>query len=71
MFGAYVNRLEHAYNVNMINGENTQASESRIRDTDMSKEMLEYSKNNILSQVGQTMLAQCNQNKNMVMQLLQ
>lgn len=70
-FGAYVNRLEHAYNVNMINSENTQASESRIRDTDMSKEMLEYSKNNILSQVGQTMLAQCNQNKNMVMQLLQ
>lgn len=70
-FGAYVNRLEHAYNVNMINSENTQASESRIRDTDMSKEMLEYSKNNILSQVGQTMLVQCNQNKNMVMQLLQ
>lgn len=55
----------------MINSENTQASESRIRDTDMSKEMLEYSKNNILSQVGQTMLVQCNQNKNMVMQLLQ
>lgn len=71
IFGAYTNRLEHAYNVNNINSENTQAAESRIRDTDMAKEMAEYSKNNILSQIGQSMLAQCNQSKNQVMQLLQ
>lgn len=70
LFGAYTNRLEHAYSVNNINSENTSSAESRIRDTDMAKEMTEYSKNNILSQVGQSMLAQCNQSKNQVMQLL-
>lgn len=71
IFGAYTNRLEYAYNVNNINSENTQAAESRIRDTDMAKEMAEYSKNNILSQVGQSILAQSNQNKNQILQLLQ
>ena len=71
LFGAYTNRLEHAYSVNSINSENTQSAESRLRDTDMAQEMMEYSKNNILSQVGQSILAQCNQNKNQVIQLLQ
>lgn len=49
----------------------TQSSESRIRDIDMAKEMVELSKNNILNQVGQAMLAQANQQPGMVLQLLQ
>ena len=50
--------------------ENTQAAESRIRDTDMASEMVEYSKNNILSQAGQSMLAQANQSTQGVLSLL-
>ena len=60
-FGAVQNRMEHTIN-NLDNiSENTTASESRIRDTDMAKEMVTYSKNNILAQAGQSMLAQANQ----------
>ena len=69
--GALQNRLEHSIaNVDNIS-ENTQAAESRIRDTDMAEEMVEYSKNNILAQAGQSMLAQANQSTQGVLSLLQ
>lgn len=69
--GATQNRLEHTYdNLNNIS-ENTQAAESRIRDTDMAAEMVSYSKNNILQQAGQSMLAQANQANQGVLSLLQ
>ena len=70
-YGAVQNRLEHTI-ANLDNfSENVQASESRIRDTDMSESMVEYSKNNILLQAGQSMLAQANQINQGVLQLLQ
>jgi flagellin len=69
--GAIQNRLEHTIN-NLDNVvENTTAAESRIRDTDMAEEMVEYSKSNILAQAGQSMLAQANQSTQGVMNLLQ
>ena len=69
--GAVQNRLEHTI-ANLDNVvENTTASESRIRDTDMAEEMVEYSKNNILAQAGQSMLAQANQATQGVLALLQ
>ncbi len=69
--GAVQNRLEHTIS-NLDNVvENTQAAESRIRDTDMAEEMVEYSKNNILAQAGQSMLAQANQATQGVLSLLQ
>lgn len=69
--GATQNRLEHTYdNLNNIS-ENTQAAESRIRDTDMAAEMVSFSKNNILQQAGQSMLAQANQANQGVLSLLQ
>jgi flagellin len=69
--GAVQNRLEHTV-ANLDNiSENTQASESRIRDTDMAEEMVSYSKNNILQQAGQSMLAQANQANQGVLSLLQ
>jgi flagellin len=69
--GALQNRLEHTIaNVDNIS-ENTQAAESRIRDTDMAAEMVNYSKNNILAQAGQSMLAQANQSNQGVLSLLQ
>ena len=69
--GALQNRLEHTI-ANLDNvAENTQAAESRIRDTDMASEMFEYSKNNILAQAGQSMLAQSNQSTQGVLSLLQ
>ena len=59
--GALQNRLEHTVS-NLDNiSENTSSAESRIRDTDMAEEMVNYSKNNILAQAGQSMLAQANQ----------
>jgi flagellin len=68
--GAVQNRLEHTIN-NVDNVvENTTAAESRIRDTDMANEMVTYSKNNILSQAGQSMLAQANQSNQGVLSLL-
>ncbi len=68
--GAIQNRLEHTIaNVDNI-VENTTAAESRIRDTDMASEMVTYSKNNILAQAGQSMLAQANQSTQGVMSLL-
>ena len=69
--GAVQNRLEHTIN-NLDNVvENTTSAESRIRDTDMAKEMVNYSKNNILAQAGQSMLAQANQSNQGVLSLLQ
>ena len=69
--GAIQNRLEHTIkNVDNV-VENTTAAESRIRDTDMAEEMVEYSKNNILAQAGQSMLAQANQSTQGVLSLLQ
>ena len=69
--GAVQNRLEHTIN-NVDNVvENTTAAESRIRDTDMADEMVTYSKNNILAQAGQSMLAQANQSTQGVLSLLQ
>ena len=68
--GALQNRLEHTINNLDTTSENTQAAESRIRDTDMADEMVEYSKNNILAQAGQSMLAQANQANQGVLSLL-
>lgn len=69
--GAIQNRLEHTINNLDTASENLQASESRIRDVDMAKEMTEYTKNNILTQAAQAMLAQANQQPQSVLQLLQ
>ena len=68
--GAIQNRLEHTIK-NLDNVvENTTAAESQIRDTDMASQMVEYSKNNILAQAGQSMLAQANQSNQGVLSLL-
>ena len=69
--GAIQNRLEHTINNLDTASENLQSSESRIRDVDMAKEMTEYTKNNILTQAAQAMLAQANQQPQSVLQLLQ
>lgn len=68
--GAYQNRLEYAVKGLDIGAENLQASESRIRDVDMAKEMVDYTKNQILNQAGTAMLAQANQRSQGVLQLL-
>jgi len=68
--GAIQNRLEHTINNLGTSAENLTASESRIRDVDMAKEMMEFTKNNILSQAAQAMLAQANQQPQGVLQLL-
>ena len=68
--GAVQNRLEHTIANLDTTAENTQAAESRIRDTDMAKEMVTYSKNQILAQAGQSMLAQANQSNQGVLSLL-
>ena len=69
--GAIQNRLEHTI-ANLDNVvENTTSAESQIRDTDMAEEMVKYSKNNILAQAGQSMLAQANQSTQGVLSLLQ
>ena len=68
--GALQNRLEHTVLNLDTTAENTQAAESRIRDVDMAEEMVNYSKNNILAQAGQSMLAQANQSTQGVLSLL-
>jgi flagellin len=68
--GAVQNRLEHTIKNLDTSAENLQASESRIRDVDMAKEMMEFTKNNILQQAAQAMLAQANQAPQGVLQLL-
>lgn len=69
--GAYQNRLEHTINNLSTSSENLTAAESRIRDVDMAKEMMAFTKNNILSQAAQAMLAQANSLPQGVLQLLQ
>lgn len=69
--GAYQNRLEHTINNLGTASENTSSAESRIRDVDMAKEMMEFTKSNILAQAAQSMLAQANQQPQGVLQLLQ
>lgn len=68
--GAYQNRMEMAKNGIDVAAENTQAAESRIRDTDMAKEMVEYVKNSVLTQAGVAMLAQANSNSANVLSIL-
>lgn len=68
--GALQNRLEHTVANLDTTSENTQSAESRIRDVDMANEMVEYSKNNILAQAGQSMLAQANQSTQGVLSIL-
>jgi len=68
--GAYQNRLEYAVKGLDIGAENLQAAESRIRDADMAKQMVDYTKNQILVQSGTAMLAQANQRSQSVLQLL-
>ena len=70
-YGAYQNRLEYAYGINRNVHENTSASESRIRDTDMAETMVQFSKDSILEQVAQSMIAQANQTPQGVLSLLQ
>ena len=69
--GAYQNRFEMAAKGVNIAAENTQAAESRIRDTDMASEMVEFTKNSILTQAGTAMLAQANSQSQTVLALLQ
>ena len=69
--GAIQNRLEHTISNLGVTAENMTAAESRIRDVDMAKEMMEFTKNNILSQAATSMLAQANQTPQGVLQLLQ
>ncbi len=69
--GAMQNRLEHTINNLGVAKENLQSAESSIRDVDMAKEMMEFTKNNILTQASQSMLAQANQLPQGVLQLLQ
>jgi len=69
--GAYQNRMEHAIRGIDVGAENLQASESRIRDADMATQMVEYTKNQILLQSANAMLAQANQKNQLVLQLLQ
>ena len=68
--GAKQNRIEHTINNLQTTSENITSAESRIRDTDMAKEIAAYTKNNVLSQAAQSMLAQANQQPQMVLQLL-
>ena len=69
--GAMQNRLEHTINNLDVAAENMTSANSRIRDTDMAKEMMEYTKMNVLAQAAQAMLAQANQQPQSVLQLLQ
>ncbi|ADZ85274.1 flagellin N-terminal helical domain-containing protein [Cellulosilyticum lentocellum] len=71
VFGAVQNRLEHTIQNVDNSSENLQSAESRIHDTDMAKEMMEFTRTNVLSQATQAMLAQANQKPNQVLSLLQ
>lgn len=68
--GAIQNRLEHCINNLSVSSENLTLAESRIRDVDMAKEMMEMTKNNVLQQASQSMLVQANQNPEKVLELL-
>lgn len=71
LFGAYQNRLESAHSTVENTGENVQNAESRLRDTDMAAEMVNYSKANILAQAGEAVMAQSNSRLNQIATLLQ
>ena len=71
LFGALQNRLEHTVNNLNVTSENLSSANSRIKDTDMAKEMMSYTKMNVLTQAAQAMLAQANQQPQGVLQLLQ
>ena len=68
--GAYANRLEYTIQGLQIGAENLQAAESRIRDADMASEMVSFTKNQVLQQAGNAMLAQANQSTQNVLSLL-
>ena len=68
--GAYANRLEYTVQGLQVGAENLQAAESRIRDTDMASEMVQFTKNQVLTQAGTAMLAQANQQTQNVLSLL-
>ena len=68
--GAIQNRLDHTINNLNTENENLTSANSRIRDTDMAKEMMSYTQNNVLVQAAQAMLAQANQAPSQVLQLL-
>ena len=68
--GAFQNRFEHTISNLSVTAENLSASESRIRDTDMAKEMVSFTRSQILTQAGTAMLAQANQAPQQVLQLL-
>ena len=68
--GAYQNRMEYAVRGLDVSAENLQASESRIRDTDMARQMVEFTKNSVLQQAGTAMLAQANSQSQNVLRLL-
>jgi flagellin len=68
--GAYQNRLEHTINNLNVSVENLSASESRIRDADMAQEMMSFTRSQILSQAGTSMLSQANQGSQGVLSLL-
>lgn len=70
MYGALQNRMEHTLNNVKNSAENLASAESRIRDADIAKEMMNFTKTNILTQAAQAMLAQANQNPQAVLQLL-
>lgn len=70
-FGAQQNRLEHGMAIDENTAENTQAAEARIRDLNLASEMILYSKNNILAQMGQAILAQTNRRAQDILALLQ
>lgn len=69
-YGAMQNRLEHAYNVRDNTQENTQAAESRLRDSDVALEMMKFFNQNILQQAGTSMLSQANQSNQLALSLL-
>ena len=69
--GAASSRMEYTISNLTVSGENTTAAESVIRDADMAKEMTEYTKNNVLMQAAQSMLAQSNQSSSQALSLLQ
>ena len=69
--GSYFQRLNYTDSNLTVMNENIQAAESAIRDADMAKEMVDYTKNNVLMQSAQVMLAQANQNNSQVLSLLQ
>lgn len=71
LFGAYTNRMEHTVAINMVYAENLQSAESIMRDTDMSTEIMQNAKLDILQQAAQAMLANANQQPQSVLQLLQ